>query len=109
MPLLGRKPEPAPEIKAEAAVPTIGRIVLYRSKRNPYDLPAIIVATTDSLWEGGVERGDVPGLFSDQHVHLVVLTPGALKTYHEYNIPLSVPDADGTPQPGSWRWPEIRG
>ncbi len=63
--------------------PTIGRIVIYRSRTGDYDVPAIVNCTVDTLAPKGVEayeatdgeRG-VPPLSGDEHVHLTVLTPG---------------------------------
>jgi hypothetical protein len=63
--------------------PSIGRIVVYRSRTGRYDVPAIITATTGTLDPQGVElfeesngeRG-VPPLSSPDHVHLTVFTPG---------------------------------
>src|ERR1700723_851989 len=115
--------------------PTMGRIVIYRSRTGDYDVPAIVTATTETLNQKGVEAGYVPPLSSDQHVHLTVLSPGTgglreeaayflVKSehpvsenvsgcYQEWGIaPWSSP-ADGeqpasdwTPEPGTWRWPE---
>lgn len=91
--------------------PSIGRIVTYRSITGNYDVPAMITATVDSLWPGGVERGDVPALSSPEHVHLHVLTPGAQVGYQEHNVPLWEAGVDGEqrasahPWPRSWRWP----
>lgn len=56
--------------------PSIGRIVLYRSRTGNYTVPAIITATVESLNPAGVEAGHVPALSSDLHVHLTVFTPG---------------------------------
>lgn len=79
--------------------PSIGRIVIFRSRTGAYDVPAMISATTDSLNPAGAEAyqrsldasddgrsiseryddGDlkgVPPLSSDTHVHLTVMTPG---------------------------------
>jgi len=105
--------------------PTIGRIVIYRSRTGDYDVPAIITATLDTLNPKGVEAGHVPPLTGDLHVHLAVFTPGkpgmrrdaddfkvesphgrsenVAGTYQEWDIPLGDPD---DPAPGTWRWPE---
>jgi hypothetical protein len=56
--------------------PGIGRVVWYRSRTGKYTVPAIITATQESLYEGGVAAGMVPALSSDDHVHLTVFTPG---------------------------------
>lgn len=102
--------------------PTPGRMVRYRSKVNPYDLPATIVATVDSLWQPGVDRWretggleGVPPLSSPDHVHLVVMTPGLPTnpeierqqgwspqggTYQEWDVPLFEPHTPMDPRPG---------
>lgn len=59
-----------------AALPTIGRIVLYRSRTGAYTVPAIITATVETLNPKGVEAGHIPALSSDRHVHLTVFSPG---------------------------------
>lgn len=110
--------------------PTIGRIVIYRSRTGDYDLPAIITATTETLNQKGVDAGHVPPLSSEQHVHLTVFSPGrgglrqeadnflvrsehpvcenVSGCYQEWDIP---PDEfkdtpyDHQPLPGSWRPP----
>lgn len=56
--------------------PTIGRIVVYRSRTGGYDVPAIITATRDTLNRKVVQAGYVPDLTDDEHVHLTVFTPG---------------------------------
>jgi len=112
--------------------PTIGRIVIYRSRTGDYDVPAVVNCTQETLSPKGVEAGHVPDLTSDTHVHLTVLTPGqqGLREqaedfkvesphgrsenqggcYQEWDIPLDLPTpAQGEewdPQPGTWRWPE---
>lgn len=100
--------------------PTIGRIVIYRSRTGNYDVPAIITATDDRM---GVELGHVPPLTGYNAVHLTVFTPGKQGTaregnevnptigggssYQEFDIPQSEElDIDETPAPGTWRWPE---
>lgn len=79
--------------------PSLGRIVLYRSKTGKYTLPAVIVATQDTLAEEGVQvysethgKRGVPPLSSPDHVHLIVLTPG---------IPLTGPNRRGDEAPAS--------
>jgi hypothetical protein len=107
------------------ATPTIGRIVIYRSKTGKYVVPAIISATVDTLFRPGVEEGNLADLTDESHVHLAVLTPGyagrrnsttepeqvaqwharstpAGGTYQEWNVPF---DETGE-TPGSWSWPE---
>lgn len=105
--------------------PTIGRIVIYRSRTGEYDVPAIVTATTETLNRKGVETGHVPDLSSPDHVHLTVLTPGlpglrgcagdvrvtsehpisenVAGTYQEWDIEF---DLEGGP--GTWRWPAMR-
>lgn len=63
--------------------PTIGRIVIYRSRTGNYDVPAIVTCTAYTLAPVGVEmwhasNGEkgVPPLSSPEHLHLAVLTPG---------------------------------
>lgn len=87
--------------------PTIGRIVIYRSKTGNYSCPAIITATHETLWPEGVERGDVPALSSSEHVHLHVFTPGAQEAYPEFDVPFDSTEDYGEPAPGSWSWPII--
>lgn len=104
--------------------PTLGRIVLYRSRTGDYDVPAIICATAESLFLPNVEAGHIPGLTSPSHVHLTVFSPGPggrradatdFKvesphgraenlggTYTEWDIAES---PEGEPMPGCWRWP----
>lgn len=101
--------------------PSIGRVVWYRSRTGNYTLPALITATVDTLWDEGVERGDVPALTSRHHVHLTAFTPGDAGTYQEHDVPLWTPgplpvfepgqahgprEADGQP-PETWRWPLV--
>lgn len=107
------------------AVPTIGRIVVYRSRTNKYDLPAVVNCTRATLNPEGVEGGHIPDLDDDLHVHITVMSPGpsGLRadatdfvtesphgrhenqggTYTEWNIGY---DPNGAP--GTWRWPQIR-
>ncbi len=86
------------------SLPTIGRIVHYRGKHGLCaPRAAIVTATGDSLDPRGVESGDVPGLDSDQHLHLWVFTPGESGGFAEFNVP---PTPDNTdPEPGHWYWP----
>ena len=107
--------------------PTIGRIVIYRSRTGDYDVPAIVAATQDSLYQPNVEAGHIPALSSETHVHLVVFSPGpagkradatdfkvesehgrsenAGGTYTEWDIPQTAPQGSEH-APGTWRWPE---
>lgn len=100
--------------------PTIGRIVLFRSRTGNYTVPAIVNATQDTLYRPGVDGGFVPDLSSGSHVHLTVLTPGKpgkRATVTDFVAPSAhpvgenvagcyqewdVPEGDG---PGTWAWP----
>lgn len=109
--------------------PTIGRIVIYRSRTGNYDVPAIVNCTTETIYQPGVDAGHVPPLSSPDHVHLTVLTPGkpglrqtaddfkvesphgrgenVAGCYQEWDVPFEDPIGGGEqPAPGSWRWPE---
>lgn len=96
-----------------APKPGIGRVVWYRSRTGKYTVPALVTATQETLYEGGVEAGMVPPLTSEEHVHLTVLTPGlpgnretaddfvvesehgrgenVSGCYQEWDVPLAVP------------------
>jgi hypothetical protein len=106
-------------------IPTIGRIVIYRSRTGDYDIPAIVTATQDTLNLKGVEAGYVPPLSGDYSVHLTVFSPGKgglhkeaenflVKSeypvsenvsgcYQEWDISIAIANTIG---PGTWRWPE---
>lgn len=107
--------------------PTVGRIVIYRSKAGlKYVVPAIIAATEETLLPEGVEAfkvsdgaHGVPPLTGLDNVHLIVFSPGvsdhappapldanAGGTYREHDVPFD--DGDGEQAPGTWRWPERR-
>jgi hypothetical protein len=101
--------------------PSIGRIVLYRSKTGDYDLPAVITGTRDSMSAMGLvrtsqEEGERLVLSTDTHVHLEVMTPGEKGRYQEHNVPqhaATLAESIGVrregrpePEPGTWRWPE---
>lgn len=117
--------------------PTIGRIVLYRSRTGKYTVPAVVTATVDTLNSEGVSAGTVPALTSDSHVHLTVFTPGkpgmrssaddflvespypvsenVAGTYQEWDVPFwqptatpSIPEIPEEQKPGTWGWPTIR-
>ena len=52
------------------------RAVLYRSRTGAYTVPAVVNCTARSLNPVGVEKGHVPPLSGERHVHLTVFTPG---------------------------------
>jgi hypothetical protein len=107
--------------------PTIGRVVVYRSRTGSYSVPAIVTATVDTLNPAGVAAGHVPPLEDQWHVHLTVLTPGkpgmrggagdfqvesehprsenVAGCYQEWDIPFDSSD-DSEQAPGTWRWPQ---
>jgi hypothetical protein len=104
--------------------PTIGRIVIYRSKTGRYSVPAVVTATTETLYQPAVAGGHIPDLSSPEHVHLTVLTPGtpgerlpdtdpaigsvnAGGTYQEWDIPYGGDNSgEFDLQPaGTWAWP----
>lgn len=62
--------------EAGVPTPTIGRIVIYRSRTGDYDVPAIINATAETLNRKGVEAGYIPDLSAHGNVHLTVFSPG---------------------------------
>jgi hypothetical protein len=84
--------------------PSIGRIVHYRSKTGNYIMPAMIIATQDSLWAAGVEKGDVDPITDPTNVHLLCFTTGKQIQYQEFNVP-QVPGPDRM-IPQTWWWPE---
>lgn len=116
-------------------VPTIGRIVHYRSRTGKYDVAAIVTATVNQLNPEGVEAGAVPPLSGPDYVHLQVLSPGTPGmrygaqdflveseypvqenvngTYQEWDIPFTSVEASADigsagwddVPPGTWRWP----
>lgn len=115
-----------------AQTPTIGRIVLYRSRTGNYTAPAIVTATHRSLNPKGVDAGAIPPLTGDDHLHLQVLTPGTpgkrigagdfvdgsdrpvaenvSGTYTEWDVPFAgaeqTEDYDRDEFPaGTWAWP----
>ena len=119
------------EVNEEGVIiPTIGRIVWYRSRTGNYTVPAIITATKSTLWQPGVDQGHVPALDDELHVHLTVFTPGkpglrgkaedfvaradapvsenVAGCYQEWNVPFSIshdPAGPHDPAPGCWTWP----
>lgn len=91
--------------------PTVGRIVLYQTDERGglrYALPAMVACTRDSHpgdWSVDPRaEHPVPVPSSDQHVHLVVFTPGK-GTYVEHDVPFD-DSVDDRPVPRSWRWPQ---
>lgn len=108
--------------------PTLGRIVIFRSRTGNYDVPAIVTATVDTLNPAGVAAGHVPDLSSPTHVHLTVFTPGkpgmrggagdflvesehgrsenVAGCYQEWDVPADA-TRDAEVPPGTWRWPVI--
>lgn len=79
--------------------PTTGRILRYRGKQGLFAMrAAIVTCDVETLDPRGVESGDIPGLDSDEHVHLWVFTPGEKGGFTEYNV------AQGD-EPGQWSWP----
>lgn len=111
--------------------PTIGRVVLYRSKTGRYTLPADIAVTVDTIYRPAVDAGFMVDLTDTLHVHLIVKTAGlqgarlpdtdpsiaaqaAGGTYQEHNIPFWLPPDGWMPpsagdysdqEPGTWTWP----
>lgn len=104
--------------------PSIGRIVIYRSRTGDYDCPAIITATQETINPEAAERGSMPALSSPEHVHLTVFTAGVQGlggprpaseegfvsenqggSYQEWNVPPQ-PGERADLEPASWRWPE---
>lgn len=111
--------------------PTIGRIVIYKSRTGYYVVPAVVTATVDTLFRPNVDAGYIADLSSPSHVHLTVFTPGkpgkraeatdfkvesphgrsenAGGVYQEWDIPQHTDDGTvpGREQaPGTWAWPE---
>lgn len=77
--------------------PTIGRIVLYRSRLGlGYLVPAIVTRTVASTVEHANMPTELLGLSSDDHVDLRVF--GTVKDYREFNVPMGEGE-------GEWRWP----
>lgn len=114
--------------------PSIGRVVVYRSRTGNYSIPALINATTETLFRPNVEAGYLDDLSSDTHVHLTCLTPGRPNArkdapdfvvrpevpaapnvgglYQEWDIPQWEAPGDSwayDEQPaGTWAWPPRR-
>jgi hypothetical protein len=110
--------------------PTIGRIVIYKSRTGKYVVPAIITATKETLNPEGVAGGFIEDLTDGDHVHLTVFTPGkpgkranaddfvgARKdapisenlgggTYQEWDVPIVAGPREA--KPGECYWPERR-
>jgi hypothetical protein len=86
--------------------PTTGRILRYRGKQGILAMrAAIVTCDVETLDPRGVESGDIPGLDSDEHVHLWVFTPGEAGGFTEYNVAPGEVGDDGTIPPGTWTWP----
>jgi hypothetical protein len=54
----------------------LGSQVIYVSRTGKYECAAVVTATTASLALENVERGLIPGLSSNAHVHLTVFSAG---------------------------------
>ena len=52
--------------------PTLGRIVIYRSRTGDYDVPAIINCTVETINPKGVESGNLPDLSGESNVYITV-------------------------------------
>lgn len=77
----------------------MGRILRYRGKLGLHAMrAAIVTCDVETLDPRSVESGDIPGLDSDEHVHLWVFTPGEKGGFAEYNV------GPGD-EPGQWSWP----
>lgn len=107
--------------------PSLGRIVIYRSRTGNYSCPAMVVATRETLHIPNVEAGWIPNITDETNVHLVVFSAGkpgqgrtimdaekdflvksehgvsvnTSGTYQEWDIPY-----DPSGGPGTWSWPE---
>jgi hypothetical protein len=110
-------------IKGVNVKPTLGRIVIYRSRTGNYDVPAIVAATRESLYVQNVEAGYIPPIADEMNVHLIVFSaglPGNRVTSTDFQVESPYGRAEnvgGTYQefdisfdpesgPGTWRWPE---
>ena len=85
--------------------PELPGLVRYRGKLGLQTMrTAVVTATMETLDPRGVERGDVPGLDSSNHVHLWVYTPADRPGggFPEFNVPYAEPDESGTIPPGTW-------
>lgn len=115
-------------------LPTLGRVVIYRSRTGNYSAPALVTATIDTLAPVGLElfefsegKAGVPPLSSPTHVHLAVFTPGlpGLRAgaqdfvtedspggrsenvngvYQEWDVPLSAIDPALDPEQPAGTW-----
>lgn len=68
--------EQAPPKAESPTKPSIGRVVVYRSRTGNYSVPAIINCAVDSIYQPGVEHGFVPPITGKDNVHLTVFSPG---------------------------------
>lgn len=80
-------------------MPFLGQTVAYVSRTGEYELPALVTMTRESQFTPGIEKGAVPALSSERHVHLHVFTPGRQGSYQEFNVPFGEEDT-----PRSWHW-----
>lgn len=114
-------------------VPTIGRIVTYRHPRG-YDVPAIVVATVESLAAANgrlrkdatkfpLEDREIRPLSGPCHAHLTIFT-ATTTAEHGTGRARDVPcagempnvtdfedardDVDEWPAANTWRWPELQ-
>lgn len=113
---------------ADQLRPTIGRIVIYRS-RTGYTCPAIITATRETLIHANVVKGYISDLSEASNVHLTVFTPGKPGSgprkygwwwrrrqgaqrntsglYQEWDVPKSKRlNGSGEQEPRTWKWPD---
>lgn len=95
------------------ALPTIGRIVIYRHPlpKGSYDVPAVVSATSETLQQArdaGLDTRHVRELTGDDHLHLTVFSPLVTcpdGVEHARDVP-PVMEGEEKPAAGTWRWPE---
>lgn len=95
------------------ALPTIGRIVIYRHplSKGSYDVPAVVSATSETLRQArdaGLDTRHVWELTGEDHLHLTVFSPLVTcpdGVEHARDIPFAG-DHNVAPVAGTWRWPE---
>lgn len=104
--------------------PALGRIVLYQPYGRRTPVPAIVMATIDTLHPDDVDSGEVPAITRRGRVHLAVVgaaTPGlAAVASAEYDVPEDAHARRSTADTfedyyveveqahGTWRWPNLR-